>query len=132
MESLKTEKITQVAAGGAFGCAHSLALSQAGRTFSWGANEHGQLGYCPHMYCTKNLLGLGDLTNRNIPTVVEALVSKKIVQISCGWLHSACIVEYQTEINSVDPISSFRFIGTHGCFVLNLTVQVISATALLK
>lgn len=56
MESLKTEQITQVAAGGAFGCAHSLALSQAGRTFSWGANEHGQLGYCPHIYCTKTFV----------------------------------------------------------------------------
>ena len=108
MDSLKTEAITQVAAGGAFGCAHSLALSQAGHIFSWGANEHGQLG-------------LGDLTNRNIPTVVDALLSKKIVQIACGWLHSACVVEHQADIYSVDPISAFRFIGLTTWLNLNLT-----------
>ncbi|KAH3761042.1 ADPribosylation factor subfamily protein [Pelomyxa schiedti] len=75
-----TAAVRQVAAGGAYGQGHTIALlADTGSMYSWGANNYGQLG-------------LGDLNNRNTPTLVSVLENRRIFKIACGWLFSACII----------------------------------------
>lgn len=59
--------ITQVAVG----TAHAAALTSEGLVFSWGSNNHGQLGH-------------GDLLTRSNPQVVAALLNKPTKRIACG------------------------------------------------
>ena len=57
---------------------HSLALCSDGTVFAWGNNDFGQLGD-------------GTLTSRNVPVEVDRsgiLAGKKIIEVSCGSLHS--------------------------------------------
>ncbi|KAM3610146.1 uncharacterized protein V6R79_026111 [Siganus canaliculatus] len=76
LRSLSSLPLVQIAAGGE----QSFALSVSGGVFSWGRNDHGQLG-------------LGDRTDRHIPTSVHCLNMKKSVQISCGKDHTAILTK---------------------------------------
>lgn len=60
----------------ACGAAHTIALTANGLLFSWGLNEHGQLG-------------LGDLVSRKTATQNESVQGKHIRKIACGEAHSA-------------------------------------------
>ncbi|XP_067902491.1 probable E3 ubiquitin-protein ligase HERC3 isoform X2 [Heterodontus francisci] len=75
--SLAGIPLAQIAAG----AAHSFALSLSGAVFSWGRNNHGQLG-------------LNDTKNRHLPTYVKLLECKRIVYISCGAQHTALLTKY--------------------------------------
>ncbi|XP_056109544.1 E3 ISG15--protein ligase HERC5 isoform X2 [Rhinichthys klamathensis goyatoka] len=74
VESLDGIPLAQISAGGD----HSFALSLSGVVFGWGKNSAGQLG-------------LGDTTDRHVPTVVNSLNRKKTVSISCGGEHTATL-----------------------------------------
>ena len=65
----------RIAAGGY----HTLCVNAGGRLFAWGYNTSGQLG-------------IGDQNNRVEPTLVTGLLkSKTVVQVSAGYLHTACL-----------------------------------------
>ncbi|KAI7810832.1 putative E3 ubiquitin-protein ligase HERC4 [Triplophysa rosa] len=66
--------LAQISAGGD----HSFVLSLSGVVFGWGKNSSGQLG-------------LGDTTDRHVPTVVKSLNGKKTQFISCGGEHTATL-----------------------------------------
>ncbi|XP_057187900.1 probable E3 ubiquitin-protein ligase HERC4 [Triplophysa rosa] len=66
--------LAQISAGGD----HSFVLSLSGVVFGWGKNSSGQLG-------------LGDTTDRHVPTVVRSLNGKKTQFISCGGEHTATL-----------------------------------------
>ncbi|XP_056109531.1 probable E3 ubiquitin-protein ligase HERC3 [Rhinichthys klamathensis goyatoka] len=74
VESLDGIPLAQISAGGD----HSFVLSLSGVVFGWGKNSAGQLG-------------LGDTTDRHVPTVVNSLNRKKTVSISCGGEHTATL-----------------------------------------
>ncbi|XP_050971383.1 E3 ISG15--protein ligase HERC5-like [Labeo rohita] len=74
VESLSGIPVAQISAGGD----HSFVLSLSGVVFGWGKNSAGQLG-------------LGDTTDRDLPTVVNSLNQKKTVSISCGGEHTATL-----------------------------------------
>ncbi|XP_050971397.1 probable E3 ubiquitin-protein ligase HERC4 [Labeo rohita] len=74
VESLSGIPVAQISAGGD----HSFVLSLSGVVFGWGKNSAGQLG-------------LGDTTDRHVPTVVNGLHQKKTVSISCGGEHTATL-----------------------------------------
>ncbi|KAG1956307.1 E3 ISG15--protein ligase HERC5-like isoform X2 [Pimephales promelas] len=74
VESLCGVPLAQISAGGD----HSFVLSLSGVVFGWGKNSAGQLG-------------LGDTTDRRVPTVVNSLNQKKTVSISCGGEHTATL-----------------------------------------
>ncbi|XP_067298728.1 E3 ISG15--protein ligase HERC5.4 [Pseudorasbora parva] len=74
VESLCGVPLAQISAGGD----HSFVLSLSGVVFGWGKNSSGQLG-------------LGDTTDRHVPTVVNSLNRKKTVSISCGGEHTATL-----------------------------------------
>ncbi|CAG7818352.1 unnamed protein product [Allacma fusca] len=59
---------------------HFLALSSDGEVFSWGCGDGGRLGH-------------GDTNSRDEPTLVQSLVGKNVVQISCGSTYSAAITD---------------------------------------
>ena len=61
----------------ACGSEHTMVASDS-TVFSWGANDGGRLG-------------LGDLENRSEPCKITSLQGLKIIDISCGTWHSACI-----------------------------------------
>jgi alpha-tubulin suppressor-like RCC1 family protein len=58
------------------GWQHTLAVTITGFLYSWGLNMNGQLG-------------LGDYTDRNVPTLVESVITKNVVRICAGHSHSA-------------------------------------------
>ncbi|KAH9084855.1 hypothetical protein Ae201684P_002092 [Aphanomyces euteiches] len=62
----------------ACGCYHTLALSDLGRVYPFGRNNHGQLG-------TDNLL------DSSFPTYIEALREVKVRKIAAGFYHSVCL-----------------------------------------
>ncbi|RXN09138.1 putative E3 ubiquitin- ligase HERC4 [Labeo rohita] len=74
VESLSGIPVAQISAGGD----HSFVLSLSGVVFGWGKNSAGQLG-------------LGDTTDRHVPTIINSLQRKKIVSISCGGEHTATL-----------------------------------------
>ncbi len=67
-----------VAAGSA--ACHSLITDVNGTAYTWGRNEKGQLG-------------LGDLVQRNVPTLVPGLSGKKVLGGSCGRHHTVVFTE---------------------------------------
>ncbi|NP_001139174.1 E3 ISG15--protein ligase HERC5.2 [Danio rerio] len=74
LQSLCGIPVAQISAGGN----HSFVLSLSGVVFGWGSNSAGQLG-------------LGDTTDRFVPTIVKSLSGKKTVSISCGGEHTATL-----------------------------------------
>jgi alpha-tubulin suppressor-like RCC1 family protein len=62
----------------ACGKTHTAALTKKGEVYTWGKNHFGQLGY---------YVG-GD---SYIPTKVSSLSGIIIIQISCGWDHTAAL-----------------------------------------
>lgn len=70
--------IAQVCGGSA--SAHCMAIAEDGRVFTWGRNECGQLG-------------VGDLGQRNAPTLVKALEGTKVVSGSCGRNHTVVVTD---------------------------------------
>ncbi|KAF0698331.1 Aste57867_11051 [Aphanomyces stellatus] len=62
----------------ACGCYHTLALSDLGRVYPFGRNNHGQLG-------TNNTL------DSTFPTFIEALRDVKVRKIAAGFYHTVCL-----------------------------------------
>ncbi|XP_047453396.1 probable E3 ubiquitin-protein ligase HERC3 [Mugil cephalus] len=77
LRALSAIPVVHVAAGGE----QSFALSVSGGVFGWGGNHCGQLG-------------LGDTTDRHMPTSVQCLNMKKTSQISCGTDHTAILTKH--------------------------------------
>jgi alpha-tubulin suppressor-like RCC1 family protein len=71
IDPLRSERVVAISAGSH----HSLFLNSQGQVFSCGSNEHGQLG-------------LMDLYNQDIPTLIEKTKTIKMVAISAGGFHS--------------------------------------------
>ncbi|EPS58864.1 hypothetical protein M569_15948, partial [Genlisea aurea] len=59
------------------GARHSAVVAEDGRLFSWGWNKYGQLG-------------LGDMIDRNIPSVVT-VDGYSAKNVACGWWHTVML-----------------------------------------
>jgi RCC1 and BTB domain-containing protein len=59
----------------AFGSTHMLFLTKSGECYSSGGNDFGQLGNGTIAHCNK-------------PKLIESLIEKHIVDISCGYFHN--------------------------------------------
>ncbi|KAL4144597.1 hypothetical protein PRNP1_013726 [Phytophthora ramorum] len=75
VESLSRMRITQVACG----CYHTLALSDDGKVYPFGRNNHGQLGLETSMDCLS-------------PQLISALRNKTVIKVAAGFYHSVCLV----------------------------------------
>ncbi|CAM6031855.1 unnamed protein product, partial [Sphagnum compactum] len=58
-----------------YGCDHSLVLTNCGEVYAWGWNQFGEVGD-----------GSNDI--QLIPIKLNAFNDEKVIQISCGYLHS--------------------------------------------
>ncbi|KAM4619545.1 putative E3 ubiquitin-protein ligase HERC3 [Polymixia lowei] len=76
LKSLSAVPLVQITAGGH----QSFALSFSGAVFVWGRNNSGQLG-------------LGDTTDRHMPTPVHCLNMKNTIYVSCGENHTAILTK---------------------------------------
>ena len=56
-----------------------ISKKESNKIYSWGYNKFGQLG-------------LGDKSNRNIPTNIKQLNNKNIILIEAGYYHNFCIL----------------------------------------
>ena len=61
---------------------HTVIITEDGELHSFGSNEFGQLG-----------LGLGDIINKKVPTLMTVPNDLKVKAVSCGLLHTAIITE---------------------------------------
>ena len=75
LESLSGEGIERVACG----CYHTICLSSEGLTFTFGRNNHGQLG-------------VDTDEDKDTPQVVEALRGSRVCQVAAGFYHTLCLV----------------------------------------
>lgn len=75
VKTIATKTVIQIASGQF----HSLALTNSGELFSWGANGYGQLG-------------LGTTSEKVVtPTLVKSLAGIPIAFIACGGNHSFAV-----------------------------------------
>lgn len=74
VQHLKHERALSVTAG----YHNNLVLTEKGQVWSWGWGAHGQLG-------------LGDMKDRDTPTVIEELSHERILMLSCGDRHSFAV-----------------------------------------
>lgn len=59
---------------------HSAAITETGKLYTWGHNQHGQLGN-------------GNTYNRTTPTLIDSFNGEKVIAISLGGYTSAAITE---------------------------------------
>lgn len=64
----------------AVGNLHAVALTRDGKVYTWGMNQHGQLG-------------VGTTNNQGSPVQVEALEDQVVVDVACGGGHTAALTE---------------------------------------
>jgi len=79
VEALVGQVVVQLALGES----HSACTTEEGTLYTWGRGGGRQLGH-------------GDHSDKNVPTLVEALVGQVVVQLALGSSHSACITEEGT------------------------------------
>ncbi|DAZ94414.1 TPA: hypothetical protein N0F65_003443 [Lagenidium giganteum] len=76
VEALAGKRVKQIACGGF----HTAAVTETGEVYTWGGGEHGQLGH-------------GDKVNKTVPTMIEALMDKLVIQVTCGWSHTVALTD---------------------------------------
>lgn len=114
---LEGRKVVKIEAGRA----HAAAVTENGELFVWGSRQESLPGLVPQLGHTKivdvacgndytialdeegkiysfgsgktGVLGLASEKNTTFPLLVEGMLGKKVVKISAGWSHVACLAE---------------------------------------
>ncbi|KAJ0407991.1 hypothetical protein P43SY_000195 [Pythium insidiosum] len=78
VSSLGSKKIVRLFAGN--GSEHLAALTESGQLYTFGFNSRGQLGH-------------GTTSSVAVPTLVEALADRRVVDVACSYFHTAIVTE---------------------------------------
>ena len=88
VDALSEDRVIVIASGGA----HTAAVTTEGALYTWGKNQHGQLGH-------------GDVATREEPTLVEAL-GERVGWVACGGAHTAVLCRLSDGVagDADDPV----------------------------
>nr|XP_047123873.1 E3 ubiquitin-protein ligase HERC2 isoform X1 [Hydra vulgaris]XP_047123877.1 E3 ubiquitin-protein ligase HERC2 isoform X2 [Hydra vulgaris] len=91
VEGLRGKHVIDIAVG----ALHCLAVTQDGEVFSWGDNDHGQLG-------------TGETDVKKVPNLITGLHNHRIKYVACGSSHSIAWTEITTSACIIDKPLSFE------------------------
>lgn len=74
VKALQDQEVISISCG----AEHSLAATATGEVYAWGWGRYGNLG-------------VGELTDRLLPTKVQGLAGRVIDRVACGWRHSLVV-----------------------------------------
>lgn len=80
--ALEGKRVVEVSCG----AYHTAVRTDAGRVYTFGAGSQGALGH-------------GDLSDQEIPRLVDSLVNRCVQHVSCGWYHTTVVVGMDPNIS---------------------------------
>jgi hypothetical protein len=128
--ALEGKRVVEVSCG----AYHTAVRTDAGRLYTFGAGSQGALGTFPPKPATggggrmsgltprgahSSCAGHGDLSDQEIPRLVDSLVNRCVQHVSCGWYHTTVVVGMDPNISLLryqQPLSlSLSFEKRHPC-----------------
>eukprot|EP00727_Mastigamoeba_balamuthi_P006716 m51a1_g2665 putative ultraviolet-b receptor uvr8-like (543) ;mRNA; r:702194-704507 len=96
------DAVVSMSAGGAFGDSHSAIVTKKGRVYMFGSSKHGQ--------CARRCQDAALPEASWAPALVQALAGQTVVQVSCGWMHTAAVTAVEAPTMAPSELGLFSLL----------------------